>query len=112
MGDAGVVSDSETGGQFRQHRARFFRLERAAGQDSSQRRAVDELHDEADEPLVLDVVVHRDDVRVCELGGEAGLVLEAPRHRDLVLGVGMHDLDGDATLEHVVECLPDLAHAA
>ena len=110
--DASLVGDAERERGLAEDRANLARLERRAlCEDLGQRLAVDELHDEEGQAVVLAVVEDRGDVGVQEAGGVHGLVTEAEGEEALVVGVGAHDLDRDAALEHVVDAGPDIGHA-
>ena len=81
-------------------------------EDVAQGAARHVLHRQVDQPVVLALVVHRDDVAVGQPGGRLGLPLE-PRDEGLVVReVGMHDLEGDDPVEPQVERLVDRRHAA
>ena len=64
-----------------------------------ERRALDELHRDVDEPLVLADVVHRDHVRVGEAGHRHGLAQQTTRLATLAAGAGVHDLQRDLAIE-------------
>ncbi len=92
---------------------RDLRAERAvAAQDSGQRLARHQLHDEVGDPVALAVVEDLGDPRVGEAGGDARLVPEPFAEG----GVGRHVLPQqfhrDLAAEELVRGLPHLAHAA
>jgi hypothetical protein len=70
------------------------------------------LHDEEERRLGLLDRVDRDDVRMRELRGRAGLELEPVRHPLALEQVGRHDLDGDPAIEGDVMRQEDGCHAA
>ena len=81
-------------------------------QDVAQGAARHVLHGQVDQPVVLALVVHGDDVAVRQPSGGLGLALE-PRDEGLVVReVGMHDLEGDDPVQAQVERLVDRRHAA
>ena len=62
-------------------------------QDLPQIHALDELHRDEDRPLELAELVHGDDVRVVQLGGDPRLVEEHPDELVLLRQVGEDPLD-------------------
>jgi hypothetical protein len=83
---------------------------RAALDELLQILTLEELHHHVEVALVLDEVEDGDDVGMIELGGVAGLTLEALHEiRIRVERLGNH-LDGDVTVEDRVVALVDLAH--
>ena len=92
-------------------RADLARYQRPASvEDSGERLAGDELHDEEREALVLAVVEDRRDVGVQQRRRVHRLVAEAEGEEPLVVGVGAHDLDRDLAPQHEVGAGPDIGH--
>ena len=91
-----------------------------AGQELTQRHAVDELHDDVGHDRagatigltehVLTGVVHGDDVGVVERGGALRLAAEARLEAGIAGEVGAQDLHSDASLQPQVATLEDLGH--
>nr|WP_238705462.1 hypothetical protein [Serinicoccus profundi] len=82
------------------------------GDDVAQRRALDELHRQEDDLLVLTLVVDTDDVRVGQPRRSAGLGDEAP-HEGVVVGqVRPHDLERDRAVQPEVPRAVDRGHPA
>jgi hypothetical protein len=70
------------------------------------------LHDEVGDVAVAALVEDGHDTAVVELGGGARLPLEALRELLVVAEPGVHDLDGDRTVEPFVVPEEDAGHAA
>ena len=111
--DLGLVGDPECQRALADHRANLFGRERAVVADQLREGfAVDELHDEEGEALVLAVVEERGDVGVDQRRGVQRLVTEPKGEQLLVVGVGTHHLQRDAALQDVVLRGPHVGHAA
>ena len=74
--------------------------------------ALEILHDEEGDAVLLADVVHGADVRVGQGGDRPGLALEPQASVRLVDGPGGQDLDRDRSLEPPIEGSVDVAHAA
>ena len=74
--------------------------------------AVDELHDQVRQAVVLAVVEEGRDVGVDQPRGVQRLVPEPEGEELLVVGVGPHHLERDLALQDLVARRPDVGHAA
>jgi hypothetical protein len=81
-------------------------------QDGGEVAALDVLHREVEEAVLLARVVHRDDVRVLERGGDARLPVEALAESRRLGEIGGDDLDCGAPAQVQVLGAIDHAHAA
>ena len=106
---AGRVRGVQGGGHLLDHGHGRRRVDRSVlGDERAQVDAVDQLHDEHEQPLVLARVVHGHHVAVVEAGDGAHLAPE-PLGRADVCVRGRHELDGDVPLEAQ---LPGTEHRA
>ena len=100
--------------RLRQGRRVLQRLgerQRPAGQPGAERLAVEVLHDEELEAVLLPDVVERADVRMVEPRDGAGLALEALAPIGLRRRVRRQDLDRDRAADAGVDRAVDVAHA-
>ena len=108
----GLVGDPERQRALSEHRPHLFGGERATLADHlGQRPALDQLHDQEGQSVVLAVVEQGGDVGVDQCCGVQRLVTEPQGEQLLVIGVWPHDLEGDPTLEDGVGRGPDISHA-
>ena len=111
--DPVAVRVVECGGHLARHAQRFGDGERAVVvDDAAQRGAVDELHDDVGDVVVLARVVGRDDVGVSELGGGDRLAPEPGPQPVVERQLGVEGLDRDATRQEDVVADPYGGHPA
>ena len=107
------MRDAERQGALADHGTHLVGGEGAALADQlRQRLAVDELHDQERQAVVLAVVEDGGDVGVDQSRGVQRLVAEAKGEQLLVVGVGTHHLERDHPLQDLVLRRPDVGHAA
>ena len=84
----------------------------AGGQQVGQRHALDEVADEVGGAVVLADLVDRDDRRMAQLGGAAGLAQESIQLLAARRPAGAGDLEGDDAIQLRVAGLEDRAEGA
>ena len=111
MDDAGRVGGGERVRQRDRDPQRLAEAHPLARDEALQRLARDELHDDVVDALGRLDLVDRDDVRVVERGGGAGLLDETGAAVRVDVPLGGEDLDRDLAPEAGVAGPVDLAHA-
>ena len=88
----------------------LVKSERPARDAIGEALALEELHDEKVDAILVTDVEERADVRMAELGDRFRLALEAALQLSVRRELRGEDLDGDASLEPRVAPAPDFSH--
>jgi hypothetical protein len=112
MDDAGAMRFVERSGNLHGVLERTDDRERSSRETNRQRLALDVLHHQEIDPLVMSDVVQRADVRVVQRRHGARLAFEALACVDIARDVGGQHLDRDGAIETGVARFVHVAHAA
>jgi hypothetical protein len=112
MHDAARVRGVECVGNLDGARERLVERQRAGGKAIGERLALDQLHHEVIDFLVVADVVQRAEVGMIQRGDRLRLPLEAQRQARIASHACREHLDGDAAVQPRVGGGVDLAHAA
>ncbi len=112
MDDAGGMRPRQPVGELPRQIGRDWRAERSPAQQVEERLALDQLHRDVADAVVLPDVVHDHDVGVIEAGSESRFALEALAAIEIPRQIGRQGLEGDDSTESGIASAIHLPHAA
>ena len=112
MDDAAFMRGLEEGGDLDADLQELLDRERALAYAIAERLTIDQLHNQAVDPVFVADVIESAEVGVVERGDGPCLPFEAGEQLLVFRQGRRQDLDRDLAIEAVVSCTPDLAHTA